>query len=70
MRQEENIKKAYALTAKVADDMQEEQPMEAASAFILMRGLAWVLELEEGEGMYEEMQEEYEQMVEEVNDDD
>ena len=67
MREKEDIKKAYALTAKVAEDMQDEQPMEAASAFILMRGLAWVLEMEEGEELYEEMEEEYEQMVEEVN---
>lgn len=68
MRDKEDIKKAYALTAKVAEDMQDDKPMEAASAFILMRGLAWVLEMEEGEELYEEMEEEYEQMVEEVND--
>ena len=67
MRDKEDIKKAYALTAKAAEELEETNPLEAAGPFILMKGLAWVLELEEGEGMYEEMQEEYEEMVEEVN---
>lgn len=69
MRSEEEIRKAYALTAKVANDMQDSHPMESASAFVLMRGLAWILEKEEGEGMYEDMQEEFQELLEEMDDD-
>lgn len=65
MRTEEEIRKAYALTSKAADEAQEEQPMESATAFVLMKGLAWVLDEEEGEGMYDELEEEFEELSEE-----
>lgn len=63
MRSEEDIRKAYALTAEAAESTQEEQPMESATAFVLMKGLAWVLEEEEGEGMYDELEEEFEELM-------
>lgn len=66
MRDEETIKKAYALTVKAADETQEESPMESATAFVIMRALAWVLEKDEGDGMFEEVEEEF---AEFVNDD-
>lgn len=69
MRTEEEVTKAYALTAQVADNLQESHPMESASAFVLMRGLAWVLGKEEGEGLYDEMEEEYKELVEELDED-
>lgn len=64
MRSEEEIRKAYALTAKAAEETQEEQPMESATAFVLMQGLAWVLGEEEGEGMYDDLEEEFEELLE------
>lgn len=64
MRDEELIRKAYALTAEAADETQEEQPMEAATAFVIARALAWVLEEDEGDGMFEEIEEEFEELIE------
>lgn len=64
MRSEEDIRKAYALTAQAADEVQEEQPMESATAFVIMQCLAWVLEEDEGDGMYEDLEEEFEELTE------
>lgn len=65
MRNEEDIKKAYALTAKKADELEEESPMNSAAAFVLMRGLGWVLEEDCGDGLYEELQKEFAELEEE-----
>lgn len=63
MRTEEDIRKAYALTSDAAERTQEDQPMESATAFVLMKGLAWVLGEEEGDGMYEELEKEFEELM-------
>ncbi len=65
MRDEEIIRKAYALTAQAADEVQEEQPMESATAFVIMRALAWVLDEPEGDEMFEEVEEEFQELLEE-----
>ena len=65
MQDEETIRKAYALTAQAADETQEDQPMESATAFVIMRALAWVLGEPEGEEMFEEVEEEFEELMNE-----
>lgn len=65
MRDEEEIRKAYALAAEAADELEEDQPAEAAGPYILMRGLGWVLEDEIGDELYEDMEEEFEELMEE-----
>lgn len=62
MRSEEDIRKAYALTAKAAEDTKEEQPMESATAFVLMKGFAWILEEEAGDELFEELEEEFKEL--------
>jgi len=39
--------------------------MNSAAAFVLMRGLGWVLEEECGDGLYEELQKEFTELEEE-----
>lgn len=65
MRSEKDIRKAFALAAQAADDLEESQPAEAAGPYILMKGLGWVLEEEVGEDLYEDMEEEFEKLIDE-----
>ena len=65
MKSENDIKKAFALAAKAADDLEESQPAQAAGPYILMKGLGWVLDKEVGEDLYEDMEEEFKKLLEE-----
>lgn len=65
MRDQEDIEKAYALAAQAAEELEEESPAEAAGPYILMKGLAWVLEEEAGEGLFEDMEEEFRELIDE-----
>lgn len=65
MRDEEEIRQAFALSADAADELEEDQPAEAAGPYILMKGLAWVLEDEAGEGLYDDLEEEFQELLEE-----
>ena len=67
MRSQEEVEKAFALSARAAEKLEEEKPHEAAGPYILMRGLGWVLEQEIGDELYEDMEEEFEELVEEMN---
>ena len=65
MRSQEDVEKAYALAAQAADELEESNPTEAAGPYILMKGLAWVLEEEVGDGLFEDMEEEFEEYINE-----
>lgn len=65
MRSEEDIRKAFALAAQAADELEESQPAEAAGPYILMKGLGWVLEDEVGEDLYEDMEKEFQELINE-----
>jgi len=65
MKSEEDIEKAFALAAKAADDLEENQPAQAAGPFILMKGLGWVLDKDVGEAVFDGFEDEFQELLQE-----